>query len=165
MMTMKSKVLFACLTIWLLCVSCEKDNIIPIYGLQEEGKEIGMGDSINQPPHWRVLYPYMYPYTMSAIVVIPDSLASVYKSADELSVFMDETCRGVAEHIDNEGVGYRWFVVIYGNEDMENLRFKYYSSAKSSFYESVDFVPFETNTRFGSVDNPKYISFQLLNEI
>lgn len=163
MMTMKKKVIFACLAIWGLCVSCEKDNIIPIYGQQEEGKEISMGDSLNQPPHWIVLSPYMYPYTMSAIVVIPDSLAGVYKSSDELAVFMDETCRGVAEHIDNEGVGYRWFIVIYGNEDSENLRFKYYSSAKNSYYRSKDFLLFETNSRFGSVDNPKCLSFQFLN--
>lgn len=163
MMTMKSKVLFACLNIWLLCVSCEKDNIIPIYGQQEEGKEISMGDSLSHPPHWRVLYPYMYPYTMSAIVVIPDSLAAVYKSSDELAVFWDKTCRGVAEYIDNEGAGYRWFIVIYGNEDTENLHFKYYSSAKNSFYRSKDFLPFKTNSRFGSVDNPKHLSLQFLN--
>ena len=161
MMT-KRTILQIYLIMWIIFASCGKDNIIPLYGEYEEGKEIVIDTLSNQPPNWRVQSPFMYPYTMSAIVVIPDSIAALYKSSDELAVFSDETCRGVAEHVNNEGFGNRWFTVIYGNEGFENLYFKYYCTEMNCFYISKNMVPFEANSRYGSVDNPNYLTFQFL---
>ena len=116
-------------------------------------------------PKWSVENSNLYEFSMSSIVMLPYSLQSTENEYDELAVFCGTECRGVAERIKIASDTYVWMLLVYSHGmEKELLYFKYYSSQQKTMYKDTSYFIFRNNEKYGTFDNPIYLSLERIEE-
>lgn len=114
-------------------------------------------------PEWQVDLSEQYPLSMSAVVRLPDNLAAHAASGDQLAAFVGDECRGVGEAVEVNGKQV-YFVLIKGNgNEVQQVKFQYYSAKNSYLYTTPNFLKFEVDSRYGSADSPEVLPLQFAN--
>lgn len=137
------------ITIALIISSCSKDAPVTYTKFPE--------------PHWVIDNTGKYPYSMSAVVQLSDTLKDYLLPTDHLGAFVDNECRGIGVLV-KTNVTYVYYVLIHGTA-AENSRvtFKYYNSQNMYIYKTSPFLAFSVDGIFGSPDNPKTLLLQPTN--
>lgn len=108
-------------------------------------------------PDWTITQNPDYSVTMTAVVQLPKDMIWSIRAEDKLAAFVGDECRGIASLV-NENVH---FVLIRGKADeVNNVEFRYYSAYKETIYKTEDFLPFEPDFVFGTVDTPEILELQ-----
>ena len=113
-------------------------------------------------PVWSVDLSNQYPLSMSAIVTIPANLEAYHSDDDQLAPFIGDECRGVGQlqKYDNTKA---YFILIKGTgSEQQKVSFKYYNKKNAYMYTTDAFLSFETDTRYGDVDQPKELLLQIV---
>ena len=108
-------------------------------------------------PRWSVSSYRTYECSMTAILTLPDTLAEYQQQNDELALFINDECRGVAERIEVSSGNYVWMAMIMGNTSenkTQKLYIRYWSCTNKHMYEADTNPMFESDTRLGEVDAP-----------
>ena len=106
-------------------------------------------------PHWVADSSGKYPYSMTAVVQLSDTLKNFLLSTDHLGAFIDNECRGTGILI-KTNTTYVYYVLIHGTaSENKQITFKYYNSQNMYIYATTPFLPFSVDGVFGSPDNPK----------
>ncbi|MBQ5662986.1 MAG: hypothetical protein IIV19_00975 [Bacteroidaceae bacterium] len=148
---MRNIIIFLSLMTMLLQVSCRKDR----------DRDSSVYYPTFEKPYWSVSNSELYEYSMSAIVILPNSLLSYENEADELAVFCGSECRGTAKRIQVDAVTSVWAILIYGSGN-ESLYFKYYSSHNKYMYKDATYLMFEDNDKYGTFDEPVILSMEIV---
>lgn len=143
-------------------VSCHKKRIHEELGLPDPPIENPDTPSETtyptfEAPHWNVKNMGTYECTMTAIMSLPDSLASSQQPNDEIAVFSNGVCRGIGECVETSPYRYAWMVMIMGNPDenlVQEFDIRYWSSFSKYMYNSDTNIVFATDTRLGDIDAP-----------
>lgn len=109
-----------------------------------------------QPPptDWVVASPTQYPYSMTAVVEVPDNVSSGVAAADMMAAFIGTTCRGVGVQETVNG-NTEFYILIRGTaSEQSQVYFKYYNSVKGWLYTTGPDVPFAVDSVYGSPDYP-----------
>lgn len=115
-------------------------------------------------PHWSVSNPDVYECSMTAILILPDTIVGSQQPNDELAIFMNDECRGVAERIEVSPAKYVWMVMIKGNTNeskLQKLKIRYWSSIYKYMYDSDNKPLFETDSRLGEIDAPYTLDLKI----
>lgn len=109
------------------------------------------------PPNWAVDATGKYPYTMTAVVVLPGRSNTLIHSGDQLGAFLNGECRGVGI-LEQVGDSQVFFVLIHGDAaEQQKVVFQYYNSTSSTLYYSRNEVQFTIDAIFGTVDEPEIL--------
>lgn len=115
-------------------------------------------------PEWAVDLTGQYPVSMSAVVCLPENLSAYETDHDRIAAFIGDECRGVGEPI-KVGDQRTYFILIKGHgTEQKRVSFKYYSTKNSYLYTTDAFLSFDVDTRYGSADDPKTLSLNIVNE-
>ena len=136
------------LAIWALAIGCvcftgcKKEEPLP-----------------RQPrPVWGVEYGIYTESSMTAIVVLPDNLQPYAQDDDMVAAFVGNECRGIGELINGA-----FYILIKGApNEYAGISFLYYSSRNKYLYTTAPDIPFEPDTRFGSVDEPEVLALSIV---
>lgn len=113
-------------------------------------------------PSWGVTNASLYEHTMVVSLVLPDSLCRTESQLDQISVFVGEECRGVAERIEISYGKHVWMGMVYGNSSSEQLLLKYYSYTTKHIYQSTNTISFVIDGVIGTIDNPEIIGMNIV---
>jgi hypothetical protein len=124
-----------------ISLNCEKEEVFNRY----------------DPPIW-TLEQGSYSVNMTAVVVLPPNIKPYMASADMLSAFAGESCRGVASI-----VGDKFYITIKGSAgELSGITFKYYSSRNKYLYQAQNCVQFESDLIYGTEDQPVVLPLQVI---
>lgn len=115
-------------------------------------------------PRWNVSNGKKYECTMTAILTLPDSMVNIQQANDELAIFVNDECRGVAERVEVSSGKYVWMVMIMGNTSeskTQKLQIRYWSSTNKHMYNSDTTTMFEADTRLGEIDTPYKLGLKI----
>lgn len=119
---------------------CKKDkNVYPTY----------------PPPAWERQPDGKYPYSMTAVLRLPNDLARGYTENDELAAFIGGECRSVAEPVEVMNARLFYFLIQGDAVGDEPIVFKYYSAGSSHMYVSDPIIKFKADGNYGTVDEPR----------
>ena len=114
-------------------------------------------------PNWVADSSGKYPYSMTAVVQLSDTLKQFLLPTDHLGAFINNECRGTGVLI-KTNVTYVYYVLIHGTAaENTQITFKYYNSQNRYIYNTQPFLPFAVDAVFGSPDNPKTLLLQPTN--
>lgn len=108
-------------------------------------------------PAWKADETGKYPFSMTAVVTIPEKLKAGFGSADKIGAFIKDECRGtgVVVKVDTSNV---FYVLIHGTaSEQEKIRFSYYSAKTSYMYTTPEFLNFTIDSNFGTPDAPQVL--------
>jgi hypothetical protein len=150
---MKSYSLIFILATAMLCsciISCTKDSQTPATKYPS--------------PNWTTDTSATFAYSMTAVIQLPDTLHEEIKDGDKLAAFVDDDCRGVGVIIKRDGQPDVFYILIKGSASEESkIKFKYYNAGNSYMYATDDFLNFEVDNNYGTVDDPAKPDFQVVN--
>lgn len=111
-------------------------------------------------PSWVAGETAKYPYSMTAVLQLPNSLQAGYQPGDELGAFVDEDCRGTGVPV-KVGSKMTFYVMIRGmaSEDVR-VRFKYFSAKTGHIYLSGNSAEFTVDGNYGTADQPRVLDLQ-----
>lgn len=115
-------------------------------------------------PNWSISDYSIYENSMTAFLSLPDSLTANQQITDEMAVFCDSECRGVAERVEVSSGKYVWIAYVHGDVDADALTVKYYSVQTKHMYQSETTFSFEKDGHYGNIDNPKVIGLKIRTE-
>ncbi|HEY9562030.1 MAG TPA: hypothetical protein VIR29_14700 [Anseongella sp.] len=134
-------VLVTLLTMLLGVGACKKkksENPLPVY----------------PAPSWSSAGTEKYPFSMTAVVQLPNAMQAGYTKEDELGAFMNGECRGAGEVV-MVGNNITFYVMIRGQAaEEEDIIFKYFSAGTGHIYLSKKPVEFTVDGNYGSADQP-----------
>lgn len=111
-------------------------------------------------PGWTIKDNPEYSVSMTAILQLPENLSVYADQGDELAAFIGDECRGVATHVDN-----LYYLLIKGAaHEQSKVYFKYYSSKNKYLYKSTNSETFEIDKVYGTADDPKVLSLEIIEE-
>lgn len=109
-------------------------------------------------PNWQEEVSSEYSVNMTVILSLPNNLEPYKSENDEMAVFIDDKCRGVATIVDG-----RFFVSVKGSPDeISSFVVRYYSELNKYKYESVSEIAFAPNSILGTIDMPEQLDFYTL---
>ncbi len=150
---MKLYTLFSLITTVILSVciiSCKKDNQAPATKYPS--------------PNWQADTSPSYAYSMTAVIQLPDTLHEEIKDGDKLAAFVGDDCRGVGAIVKRGMLPSVFYILIKGSAAEESkIKFKYYNASNSYMYATDDFLDFEVDNNYGTVDDPAKPDFQVVN--
>lgn len=114
------------------------------------------------PPSWKADETGKYDATMTAVIRLPEPIASTAAENDNLAAFVGDECRGVGVvvAVNNENL---FFVLIQGlPEESATITFKYYSTKTSYMYEAKPALNFLVDAVYGTAANPQLITLEQL---
>ncbi len=142
---MKKYIIYTVVAIIVACSSCKKNHQDPTF----------------PSPNWVADSSVQYPYSMTAVVSIPDSLTN-NSTNDEVAAFINGTCRGVGVTVNATG-GRVYFIFIKGLSSEQGLiNFKYYNGDDKKMYETGDYLSFIVDDNYGTPDVPKRLNLQVM---
>jgi len=112
----------------------------------------------HEPPVWNINHNAGYYENMTAVVKLPNNLAQYASEEDRLAAFSGNECRGIGELINGS-----YFVAIKGTpEDQSNIRFMYYGAKNKYLYQTDDLISFDASQKFGTADEPKELTLNVV---
>ncbi len=114
-------------------------------------------------PNWKKDETGRYPFSMTAVVQINDSLNLIRSPNDELGAFINGECRGIGVVV-SAGVKSMYNIIIQGTSTENSyITFKYYNSSSLNMYiTATNFLPFKVDDGFGSPDAPQVLLLQVI---
>lgn len=107
-------------------------------------------------PVWQKDMTGKYPFTMTAVVSLSDSLQSALALGefDQVGAFVNGECRGTGVLVAS-GAKYLYYLMIQGSA-AENSRvtFKYFNGISHTMFTTPPLLPFSVDASFGSPDKP-----------
>ena len=151
---MKSYTLIFVLSSAMLCsfiiISCKKSSQAPATKYPS--------------PTWQTDTSSAYAYSMTAVIQLPDTLHEEIKDGDKLAAFVNDDCRGVGVIIKRDVQPDVFYILIKGSASEESkIKLKYYNASNSYMYATDDFLDFEVDKNYGTVDDPAKPNFQVVN--
>ncbi|QEC52644.1 hypothetical protein EDD80_107102 [Anseongella ginsenosidimutans] len=111
-------------------------------------------------PSWKAAETTDFPYSMTAVVKLPNSLQSGYQADDELAAFINEGCRGTGVPV-KVGNDMTFYIMIRGAaSEEERVRFKYFSAKTGHIYFSGNWAEFTVDGSYGTADQPRVLDLQ-----
>ena len=108
-------------------------------------------------PDWQAPNEGVYECSMTAIIVLSDSLPDLETASDCLAIFSKNECRGIGQRINVTDDKYVWLLFVMGNQEENNLLSlsvkKKKKKTKHKYY-SKDSLVFKVDTRIGDIDTP-----------
>lgn len=145
MKKIKKIITFVLLGILMLLMGCQKEEIsYPTFSA----------------PGWNVVDNPNFSVSMTAVVSLPDYLASYAQDDDELAAFVGDECRGIAKKM-----GYIYYVLISGTtNETSHIHFCYYSARNKYMYHTASDINFKADDRIGMTDEPRALSLEIIKE-
>lgn len=113
-------------------------------------------------PEWIVSNPNQYSVSMTAIVSLPDDLTQDISEGDLLAAFINGECRGISNRVKVEDAFLFYVLVKANSEENGKVQFKYYNTKKSYLYETQPFLNYDSETSYGSADNPQVLNLSIV---
>ncbi len=107
--------------------------------------------SSDAAPSWQAA---KYTFSMTAVVVLSDYLSRFETDKDEMAVFLNDECRGVATTRIIDDKKYYFIMIAGESTDKGKLSFKFYNDSLNHIYYCDDVVDFKLNTKYGSLEIP-----------
>lgn len=105
-------------------------------------------------PDWKVNPANDYSVSMTAVVKLPKTFRPNFNPKDQLAAFVGEECRGVGTFMRDS----LFFVSIQGTpNEQSSIHFALYSTFNGYIYKTDDFLIFEPNITYDTIDDPKEI--------
>lgn len=110
-----------------------------------------------EAPNWSIKAAGDYPYTMTAVVTLPQMYGATPAKGDQMAAFMGEDCRGIGTLTIVGGLPL-YFILIHGTAT-ENaaVYFLYYNATQGAIYKSKEGSNFAVDSSFGTVDSPEML--------
>ena len=142
------KIIFAIYLSFLIC-GCEPDkDVFQIY----------------QKPEWTVQAPETYPYSLTAVVCLPEVFNTHAQDNDFVAAFIGDECRGIGNLVKSEDGAKRvYFITVRASATEDgSITFRYYNTRLSLLYQSKTTVAFQIDGIYGNYDNPVELDLELL---
>jgi hypothetical protein len=119
---------------------------------------------ISQKPDWTVQTPETYPYSLTAVVCLPEVFNTHAQDNDLLSAFIGDDCRGIGNLVKSEDGSKRvYFITVRASAtENGNITFRYYNDRLSLLYQAKTTVAFQIDGIYGNYDNPIELDLELL---
>ncbi len=112
-------------------------------------------------PDWKTDTSALYPYSMTAVVQLPEYLQKDVKDGDKMASFMGNDCRGTGVIIKRDSIASVFYILIRGSaSEQSKISFRYYSSKNSYLFTTDEFLDFAVDDNYGIVDNPAMPEFK-----
>lgn len=113
-------------------------------------------------PKWSRDTTGKYPFSMTAVVQVPDSLKLVKGVNDQIGAFINYECRGTGVLV-KAGSSTLYYILIQGTaSESSNIVFKYYNSTNQYIYTTPPSLAFAVNGSYGSPDKPALLVLQAI---
>lgn len=113
------------------------------------------------PPQWQIDKADLYAYSMTTVILIPDTIEQVTSKNDQVAAFIGEECRGISEYIDRGNLPPVFYLMIKGAADeSRQITLKYYNTKSAYMYVTPAFLNFEVDANYGTVDSPASPTFR-----
>lgn len=115
-------------------------------------------------PVWQKDVTGKYPYSMTAVVKLSDSLQSAVNPSenDKIGAFINGECRGTGIAVAT-GSSFLYYLLIEGTaSEKSTVTFKYYNSLAHSTYSTIPLIKFSVDSSFGSPDKPVILPMVLM---
>ncbi|QEC73786.1 hypothetical protein FSB73_21065 [Arachidicoccus ginsenosidivorans] len=110
-----------------------------------------------EAPNWSITSAGDYPYTMTAVVTLPEMYGAAPTDGDQMAAFMGEDCRGIGT-LNVVGGLPLYFIMIHGTAaENTSVYFLYYNATKGAIYKSKEGSKFAVDSSFGTVDSPEML--------
>lgn len=107
-------------------------------------------------PVWHKDITGKYPFSMTAVVRLSDSLQSALNLGpyDQVGAFVNGECRGTGVLVPS-GSSYLYYLLIQGSaSENSKVTFKYYNGLSHSLFSTAPLLAFSVDASFGSPDKP-----------
>ncbi len=122
--------------------------------LGTEAENLEMLTLLEDAPEWTT-DPHEFEYNLTVTAIIDESLISIADSSDMIGAFVGDECRGVSQPIFIESLDrFMVFLMVYGNENGEEISFKYYDASEDFIWTMEQSLEFQANLVTGTVVEP-----------
>lgn len=117
-------------------------------------KDKGKNYSRFPVPEWKVDETGKYPYSMTAVVKVPDEIKTGISAGDKLGAFVNDECRGLGVQVNVNG-SIVFYVLIRGTaSEQSKIQFQFYDSGSEFLYKTDNFIDYVVDGNYGTADNP-----------
>lgn len=107
-------------------------------------------------PSWAISSIETLPNSFTAIVSIPEDIATYATESDKVAAFIGTECRGVGNLVvSSDGEKAVYYVTVRGSStENQSITFKYYNSDLLYLYQSNNEVFYQIDENYGTYDTP-----------
>ncbi len=109
--------------------------------------------------NWQTVSDSDFSVNMTVICGLPENLLPYQSEQDEMAVFIDSKCRGVAEVVDGD-----YYITVKGTpEEASKFEIRYYSNDNKYLYVTTETYVFEPDDVLGTTDEPLLLKLVNIN--
>ena len=113
-------------------------------------------------PTWKTDTSSLYPYTMTAVIQLPDELQKDGSTGDKMAAFAGDDCRGVGVVVTRDTLPAVYYLLIRGSaSEQVTIKLRYYNAKNSYLYTTSDSITFTIDDIYGTVDAPVIPGFNV----